>query len=329
MAHFSVALQTNKSFSLYAEAAERIESYGFDALSVYNDLYFQPAWLPLLTIANHTHKILIGPAAVNPFTSHPIQIAGNAALLEQAAPDRTYLGLAKGAWLDSIGLQPPPGPLSLPEALRTIDHLMNHGAAPLDSPYFPVSGPGLQWQVGGPVPVLLGSWGPATIKACLPWIQAVKLGGSAHPGAVHWLTGYLDKLGRPEIDVVIGAVCVVAHDGQAARALARRQTSLYLPVIADLDPSLDLDPAWFARIKALAAVQDYQAVAANISDELLAKFAFAGTPDQVVEQAAALAAAGAARIEFGTPHGLEEAEGLQLLGEQVLPQLRAALGTAA
>jgi len=32
--------------------------------------------------------------------------------------------------------------------------------------------------------------------------------------------------------------------------------------------------------------------------------------------------AGAARIEFGTPHGLTEAEGLRLLGEQVLPLLR-------
>ena len=36
----------------------------------------------------------------------------------------------------------------------------------------------------------------------------------------------------------------------------------------------------------------------------------------------ALLAAGAGRVEFGTPHGLTAAEGLRLLGEQVLPKIR-------
>ena len=118
MAKFTIALQTNKSLSAYAELAQTIEAFGFDGLSVYNDLYFQPAWLPLLTIANHTEHLRIGPAAVNPFTSHPINIAGHAALLAEAAPGRTYLGLAKGAWLDSLGLKPGSGPELLTDALR-------------------------------------------------------------------------------------------------------------------------------------------------------------------------------------------------------------------
>ncbi len=36
----------------------------------------------------------------------------------------------------------------------------------------------------------------------------------------------------------------------------------------------------------------------------------------------ALFAAGATRVEFGTPHGLTEETGLRLLGEVVLPALR-------
>ena len=39
----------------------------------------------------------MGPAAVNPFTCHPLTIAGNIALLDEAADGRAYLGLARGA----------------------------------------------------------------------------------------------------------------------------------------------------------------------------------------------------------------------------------------
>jgi 5,10-methylenetetrahydromethanopterin reductase len=59
-----------------------------------------------------------------------------------------------------------------------------------------------------------------------------------------------------------------------------------------------------------------------ISDDLLQRFAFAGTPDELTAQALALIEAGCDRIEFGTPHGLNPETGLALLGEKVLPQIR-------
>ena len=49
---------------------------------------------------------------------------------------------------------------------------------------------------------------------------------------------------------------------------------------------------------------------------MLSKFVFVGTPDDLAEHATAVLAAGAARVEFGTPHGLSEAEGMRLLGEK-------------
>jgi 5,10-methylenetetrahydromethanopterin reductase len=115
---------------------------------------------------------------------------------------------------------------------------------------------------------------------------------------------------------------VVDRDGTAARALARRRAALYLPIIAQLDHTLDLDPALLERIERAAAAYDFDLAASYISDALLRRLAFAGTPSQVAEQAIELYQAGAARIEFGTPHGLSEEEGLRLLGSGVLPALR-------
>jgi 5,10-methylenetetrahydromethanopterin reductase len=85
-----------------------------------------------------------------------------------------------------------------------------------------------------------------------------------------------------------------------------------------------IDPALLARLGAAAAQFDFAAAAALISDDLLRRFAFAGSPTEVADQAAALFAAGAIRVEFGTPHGLTPANGLHLLGTAVLPRLRRA-----
>jgi 5,10-methylenetetrahydromethanopterin reductase len=74
-------------------------------------------------------------------------------------------------------------------------------------------------------------------------------------------------------------------------------------------------------LREAAARYDFVAAAALIDDDLLRRFAFAGTPVEVAEHAAALFTAGASRVEFGTPHGLTPAAGLRLLGERVLPLL--------
>jgi hypothetical protein len=59
-----------------------------------------------------------------------------------------------------------------------------------------------------------------------------------------------------------------------------------------------------------------------IPDEVLDRFAFSGTPAHVAGQARRVLEAGAARIDFGAPHGLRDAEGVALLGKAVLPRLR-------
>jgi 5,10-methylenetetrahydromethanopterin reductase len=158
------------------------------------------------------------------------------------------------------------------------------------------------------------------------------VGGTANPRLVpRYLKEIADAAqaaGRApgEVALAVGCVCVVDRDGRAARDAARRKAALYLGVIADLDPTLEVEPERLARIRAAAAVYDFEAAAREIPNDLLARVALAGAPDDVAMQADALYAAGVQRVEFGTPHGLSEAEGLRLLGESVLPSLRVKWG---
>lgn len=55
-------------------------------------------------------------------------------------------------------------------------------------------------------------------------------------------------------------------------------------------------------------------------------FVFAGTPEDIIEQALAAYRAGVSRIEFGSPHGLDTLQGIELLGKEVLPVLQKEIG---
>ncbi len=317
----SIAFQTDKPIAAYGPLAMTVETYGFQAVTVYNDLLYQPAWLPLLEIARHTQHIQLGPAAVNPFTCHPINIAGNIALIDEMAHGRAYLGLCRGSWLDFVGLQPEHPVTALREALACIRLLLSQSIEPYRGKVFSLAGgEALRWSIRRPdLPFLLGTWGAHTMRACMADIDAVKIGGTANPDVMpqirHALAGAAASAGRApaDIDLVAGAVTVVDRDGQAARALARREVALYLPVIAAFDPTLAIEPERLRRIRAAADAFDFERAGRDIPDTLLRRVAFAGTPNDVSEQAAALFDVGVHRVEFGTPHGLTPSEGLRLL----------------
>ena len=136
----SIAFQTDHPLSAYGPLAAAAEAHGFDGVSVYNDLLFQPAWPALFEIARHTRRVRIGPAAVNPFTCHPITLAGHVALLDEASRGRAYLGLARGAWLDFLGIEPGQPVTALREAFECVRHLLRGDRRPYRGRVFSLAG---------------------------------------------------------------------------------------------------------------------------------------------------------------------------------------------
>lgn len=326
----SVALQSNKTPNQYVAQAMAIDRFGFDTVSVYNDLFFQPALGPLLLMAPHLRSARLGPAALNPYTLHPIEIAGQIAVLDMVTDGRAYLGLVRGAWLDRLDV-PQPHPIqTLREAVALVRHLFaghTDGFAgdifripPGDTFRFPVR--------RAAIPITIGTWGARTARLAGEVADEVKIGGSANPAQAIEVRRYIAQgelsAGRPagSVGICLGAVTVVDEDRAQARARARHEVALYAPVVAPLDPSLR-DADWLARIAPLAQRGDRAEVARLIPDDALDRLAFAGSPADITRQVEDLVGAGVSRVEFGTPHGLDALEGLGLLGERVLPSFRA------
>ncbi|WP_240424040.1 LLM class flavin-dependent oxidoreductase [Microbacterium halotolerans] len=325
-----IGLQSDKAPGRYGELAALAERAGIDVVSVFSDLLFQPPVAALLEIARATSTVRLGAACWNPFTLHPYEIAGQFAAIDAESGGRAYLGLAKGTWLDAIGVAQDRPVARLREAAGHIRALMRGDGAGFESEFYPLQ-PGVRLRyplVRETAPLLIGAWGPMGVGLAGRIADEHKVGGAANPDLVAVMRERLDAGARgagrsgDDVRLVFGAVTVVDEDGQAARTAARREVAMYLDAIGALDPTVEIPDDLAVRVRELVASGAHEAAGALIPDELLDRFAFSGTPEQVAAHAQALIDAGVDRVEFGTPQGLHDgAVGIALIGERVLPLL--------
>ncbi len=316
----SIAFQSDKRPEEYIELARLAERGGFDVISVYHDLLFQPAVYPLLLMAQATERVRLGPAALNPFTLHPVEIAGQTAALDAVSRGRAYLGLVRGSWLEALGIETRRPLTAIREAVEVIRRLLALDESGFAGERFSLApGARLRYEpVRSQVPLMIGTWGVRVAAYAGEVATELKIGGTANPDFVPVMRS---RLGNDRVRIVVGAVTVVDEDAAAARQLAKEEAALYFPVVAGLDPTLEVPAGLVEEVRPLVDAGEREAAGRLIPDRLLDRLAFAGTPEQVARQAAALYEAGAARVEFGTPHGLTPRRGVELLAERVVPEL--------
>jgi 5,10-methylenetetrahydromethanopterin reductase len=301
MRELGIGLLPDQEPAVYEAVARRLDAAGVDVLSVYNDLRYQPAIGPLLLAARVTERLRLGPAALNPFTVHPYEIAGQLAMLDLVSAGRAYLGLAKGAWLDQLGLEEERPLEGLRQAVEIVAKLLSGNDSGVSGDRFRLApGTTLAYRRERPrVPLMIGSWGQQTIAWAGTVADELKVGGTANPDLVPVVRGWLGAESRTRL--VVGCVSVVDEDGDWARERARVAVAPYLEVVARHDPTLELRRG---------------------QEPPLERFTIAGTPEEVAARVRELWAAGADRVELGTPQGRTTPDGINLLCDRVLPLLR-------
>jgi 5,10-methylenetetrahydromethanopterin reductase len=316
-----LAFQGDKAPDEYEQLAQLAERGGADVVSVYQDAFFQPAIYPLLLMARVTERVRLGPAALNPFTLHPVEIAGQAAALDAASHGRAFLGLVCGTWLEQLGLDTARPLTAIREAIEVVTRLLGGDASGFAGERFSLApGARLHYEPRRrELPLMIGTWSEKLAALAGAVADEVKVGGTANPALIPVMR---ERIGNDAVGVVAGAVTVVDEDGAAARRLARTEAAFYFPVVAERDPTVDVEPGLATRVQRLLDAGEQRAAGELIPDELLDRLAFSGTPEQVAAQAQALYDAGASRVDFGTPHGLTSSKGVELLVSRVLPALR-------
>lgn len=247
-------------------------------------------------IASATEHVRLGPAALNPSTLHPVELAGQAAALDLASGGRAYLGLVTGAWLDRLGLEARAPVARMRDAVEVVRRLFAADRSGFAGDHFSLApGAGFEYEPLRPrIPLMIGTWKPRMAALAGDVANEVKIGGCANPRMVELMRSWI---GNDDVGIVVGAVTVVDEDGAAARERALLEVAKYLEVVGRLDPTIEGAPP-------------------------LDKFAIAGTPEEVAAHALRLYEAGVKRVEFGTPQGLTTALGVELLCDRVLPLLK-------
>ncbi len=328
----SIAFQTDKRAQEYIDLAKLVDQYSFDAVTVYCDAPYHPSFGPLLLMAPHIKRARLGPAGISPSRMHPLDIAAQTALLADLAQTDVYLGLVRGGWLAEHGIRELEPPIqAIREAIDIIRQLLAGESAGYAGEVFQIAE-----HVRAPyplptsnIPLQIGTWGRKLAALAGEVADEVKIGGSANPDVIAVIADYIAaderRAGRKPgtVKIVIGAVSVIDEDREAARWMARKAVSLYMPIVSKLDPTLDIDPELMTRVQAHVNAGEDDDAARLIPDEILDRFIFAGNPADIITQCEGLYDAGAQRIELGTPHGVKQAAtGIHLIGRKIIPAMQ-------
>jgi 5,10-methylenetetrahydromethanopterin reductase len=315
-----------------ADQAVHAEEMGFDQVWTGNDLFGPPGIVGMAAMLMATSRITVGSGVLDPVSLHPAQLAQLASGFQELSGDRFVLGLGAGSdvFFRWGGLTPPKPVVRTREAVIAIREL-TQGRSPAGVP-----GAGDFWTEQArihqprPVPIYVGAMGPKMLEMtgryadgalplCLPPRQVYR--------AIEQLRTGAESVGRSidELDVAACIWCSIDTDRDVARRLLAKHIAAYSGSLStDALAANGLDPDEFARTQSLVLEgREEEAVEMVLSSSTMLQLGIVGGADEVIEQCATLLDAGARHISFGPPMGPDSPKAVQLLGQQVLPALRA------
>jgi 5,10-methylenetetrahydromethanopterin reductase len=325
---FSVGLQGSYPIREYISKAQRIESYGFDEVHVYDDLMFKPTW-PLLTlIGEHTERIKVGPGIVTPQIVHPCYHAGNLAELDELTDGRAVLGIARGAFWEFLGIEKQSKPITMVrEAIQIIRRLLAGDRTAFHGEVFTATEElFFRFQpLRKNIPIFIGTWGPLMCQLAGEMADGVKSDGLWNPDYVKIIRQNIEigaaRVNRDpgEVEIIAGPLSSISSDREKAKATARRVLAVYLPYLRPMTDVAGIAEEEIKKVREAAASGDFERGASHVSELSVSRCSVTGTPEDVIQQIEEMVAAGVNHVAFGHCLGPDFDEALDLLGKEVLP----------
>jgi alkanesulfonate monooxygenase SsuD/methylene tetrahydromethanopterin reductase-like flavin-dependent oxidoreductase (luciferase family) len=281
--------------------ARRAEALGFGGVWIADSQsIFREAFTLLGACAAVTERIMLTTGVTNPVTRAAPVLASAFATLDELAPGRVVLAIGKGDTSLRTLSPTPPTLAEFESSVAELRELLSSG------------GQELQWGPR-PLPIYITASGPRALRLAGRVGDGVLFQVGAHPRLIEYALREIEagaqESGRTLADIVVCArvACAIGEDRAAAVAALGQYTQFALQTIRKAVPvdALPVDPADTAALTAAAVI--------------------AGTADEVAAQLVALARQGVQRVV--APIVGDGGAQLELLGEQVLPQLDAALPT--
>jgi 5,10-methylenetetrahydromethanopterin reductase len=283
-------------------------------------------------MARETERLTIGWGIISPFTRHPVQVAMDARVVQEAAgPGRFILGFGTSKiFLNNIRSQTNRTLGPMRDAVSIVRGVLAGGAFEYEGETWSASVPPLQKEAETPRDVP-----PVYVAATAPKMQA--LAGEIGDGCLtpSITTPAFVRYTRENVDADIDIGCTIVasiheSDREAGRDGAREIAGMYLAnkvqnIRGSADTLLDLAGIEQEEIRPVAEAMERGgrlAAKERVTDELLDKCKpIAGTPEDCVAAIEEYRDAGCTHVMLEL-WGDRRHDQIRLFGERVLPHFR-------
>ncbi|MGD0715233.1 MAG: LLM class flavin-dependent oxidoreductase, partial [Gaiellaceae bacterium] len=283
-------------------------------------------------MARHTERLTIGWGIISPFTRHPVQVAMDARVVQEAAgPGRFIIGFGTSKiFLNNAGMQTNKTLGPMRDAVEIVRGVLGGQPFEYTGSTWNASVPGLQDAADAPRGVP-----PVYVAATAPKMQ--ELAGEIADGCLtpSITTPPFVRYTRENVgaDIDIGCTVVASiheSDRDEGRDGAREIAGMYLAnkvqnIQGAADTLLDLAGIEQDEIRPVAEAMEQGgrlAAKAKVSDALLDKCRpIAGTPRDCIEAIEAYRDAGCTHVMLEL-WGARRHEQIRLFGERILPHFR-------
>ena len=295
--------------------------------------------------ARETKRIAIGWGIISPYTRHPVQIAMEARVLQEAAgKDRFLLGLGaskifmKESGEGEKGKRAGPATV-MRESIEIIEAMLAGGEVNYEGKAFQAYSPALKPDADVPrwrVPIYVGATGPVLQRLAGSHSDGLLTASITTPKFVQHSRQLMEdgarKAGKDPGSLDLGSVIVgsIGEDPRTARDGAREMAGMYLAnkvqnIRGSADTLLECAGLTFDEIRPIAEAMETggrTAAAQKVTNEILDKVcAIAGTPKQCIARLEEYRAAGCTHILLEL-WGNDRLEQARLFGEKVLPHFK-------
>ena len=279
--------------------AQLAEEVGVDRLGI-SDVIFYPDTYELQALcALVTRRVKIGSLVTNPYTRHPAIIAAAASTLDEISDGRAFVGIGAGAGIGKLGVvRSPPAP-TIREAVYIIRELLAGRVVNYQGNTYQISSKDtrLEFPPQHSVPILIGTRSPRIAKLAAEVADIIVIG--ARYISDQQLTNYLRWISegaahaRRDIDSLEVAprltICA-SGDSELAKQSVKLYAAYYLALLRP--PDLLIEDAKLQKIiDAVRRVKGWyfspnvqypKEIDKLIDEEIVDKFAVAGTPDECI-----------------------------------------------
>jgi 5,10-methylenetetrahydromethanopterin reductase len=293
-------------------------------------------------VAQATQQLAIGWGIISPYTRHPVQIAMEARVTQEAAgPERFYLGLGVSKiFMRHAGLAEGARPVAaVTEAAEIIRAVLGGEEVDFVGKVFEAHVPALRPDAETPreeVPLYVAGTGPMMLRAAGRVADGLLTASITTPAFVRYARSVMADgaraAGRDESELDVGCTIVASidEDRDRGRDGAREIAGMYLAnkvqnIQAAADTLLELAELTREEILPIAEAMEAGgrlAAKERVTDEILDKCKpIAGTPEECIEAIEEYRDAGCSHVMLEL-WGARRREQIELFGERVLPHFR-------